>query len=286
MLLLLLLRLQRHLRQHLLLLRHQVPRVELASLVRVDPVQLRVLRVLQLISLQRHAQRPPLDVPRYLQVCHQLERLLACHLVRVRLQADLPSRHLLAPFPQQVSAFRLHLVSAWLLVLHVQAQAVSAQVLAVVLVVPVFVLVLVAHAPVVLVDSVLVLVAHAPVLVDLVVLARVVPAVLVALVVVLVLVLVLADLVVLVAHAPAVPVVVLAQAVLVAVHVPAVVLAAPAVHATVNVVHLARSHVHVAGANSTNCSRSSRSTRTAMLRYPKARSSSSVAGQLRSSLRS
>ena len=142
-----------------------------------------------------------------------------------------------------------------------------------------FVLVLVAHAPAVPVDSVLVLA-------DLVVLARVVPAVLAALVVVLVLVVVLADLVVLVAHAPAVPVVLLAQAVLVAVHVPAVVLAAPAVHATVNVVHLARSHVHVAGANSTNCSRSSRSTRTAMLRYPKARSSSSVAGQLRSSLRS
>jgi len=263
----------------LLLLRHQVPRVELASLVRVDLAQRRVLRVLQLISLQRHAQRPPLDVPRCLQVCHQLERLLACHLVRVRLQADLLSRHLLAPFLQQVSAFRLHLVSAWLLVHHVPAQAVSAQVLAVVLVVLVvlvFVLVLVAHAPVVLVDSVLVLV-------DLAVLARVAP---VVLVVVLVLVLVLADLVVLVVHAPAVPVVLLAQAVQVAVHAPAAVLAAPAVHATVSVAHLARSHVHVAGANSTNCSRSSRSTRTAMLLYPKARSSSSVVGQLRSSLQS
>jgi hypothetical protein len=199
--------------------------------------------------------------------------------VRVRLQADLLSRHLLAPFLQQVSAFHLHLVSAWLLVLHVPAQAVSAQVLAVVLVVPGFVLVLVAHAPVVLVDSVLVLV-------DLVVLARVVPAVLAALVVVLVLVLVLADLVVLAAHAPAVPVALLAQAVPVAVHAPAAVLAAPAVHATVSVAHLARSHVHVAGANSTNCSRSSRSTRTAMLLYPKARSSSSVVGQLRSSLQS
>lgn len=259
-----------------LLLRHQVPRVELASLVRVDLAQRRVLRVLQLISLQRHAQRPPLDVPRCLQVCHQLERLLACHLVRVRLQADLLSRHLLAPFLQQVSAFRLHLVSAWLLVHHVPAQAVSAQVLAVVLVVLVFVLVLVAHAPVVLVDSVLVLV-------DLAVLARVAP---VVLVVVLVLVLVLAGLVVLVVHAPAVPVVLLAQAVQVAVHAPAAVLAAPAVHATVSVAHLARSHVHVAGANSTNCSRSSRSTRTAMLLYPKARSSSSVVGQLRSSLQS
>jgi hypothetical protein len=196
--------------------------------------------------------------------------------VRVRLQADLLSRHHLAPFPQQVSAFRLHLVSAWLPEHHVLAQAVSVQVLAVVLVVPVFVLVLVAHAPVVLVDSV-------PVLVDLAVLARVAP---VVLVVVLVLVLVLADLVVLVVHAPAVPVVLLAQAVLVAVHAPAAVLAAPVVHATVNVAHLARSHVHVAGANSTNCSRSSRSTRTAMLLYPKARSSSSVVGQLRSSLRS
>jgi hypothetical protein len=196
--------------------------------------------------------------------------------VRVRLQADLLSRHLLAPFLQQVSAFRLHLASAWLPEHHVLAQAVSVQVLAVVLVVPVFVLVLVAHAPVVLVDSV-------PVLVDLAVLARVAP---VVLVVVLVLVLVLADLVVLVAHAPAVPVVLLAQAVLVAVHAPAAVLAAPVVHATVNVAHLARSHVHVAGANSTNCSRSSRSTRTAMLLYPKARSSSSVVGQLRSSLQS
>ena len=251
-----------------------MPRVELASLARVVRLQPRVLHGHQLISLQRHAQRPPLDVPRCLQACRQPECLPACHLVRVRLQADLLSRHLRVLCLRQVSAFRHHLVSAWLLVLHVQAQVVSAQVLAVVLVAQVFVLVLVAHVPVVLAVSVLVLVAH------------VVPAALVALVArVLVLVLVLAALVVLV-HVPAVPVAHLVQVVLAAVRVPAVVLAAPAVHATVNVVHLARSHVHVAGANSTNCSRSSRSTRTAMLLYPKARSSSNVVGQLRSSLRS
>jgi hypothetical protein len=199
--------------------------------------------------------------------------------VRVRLQADLLSRHLQARFLLQVSASRLHLVSAWLLVHHVLVQAVSVLVLVDALVVPVFVLALAAHAPVVLVDSVLVLA-------DLAVLARVVPVVLAALVVVLVLALVLAVLVVLVAHGPAVPAALLAQAVLVAVHVPAVVLVALAVHATVNVAHHARSHVRVAGANSTNCSRSSRSTPTAMLQFQKARSSSSVVGQLRSSLRS
>jgi hypothetical protein len=132
----------------------------------------------------------------------------------------------------------------------------------------------VVHAPAVLVDSVLVLVAH------------VVPealAVLAARVLVLVLVLVAQVvlalvLVVLVAHR--------VQAALVAVLVPVAVLAAPAVHAMVNVVHLARSHVRVAGVNSMNCSRSSRSTQTAMLQFQKARSSSSVVGQLRSSLRS
>jgi hypothetical protein len=76
------------------------------------------------------------------------------------------------------------------------------------------------------------------------------------------------------------------QAVLVAVRVPVAVLVVLAVHAMVNVVHLARSHVRVAGVSLMNCSRSSRSTQIAMLQFQKARSSSSVVGQLRSLLRS
>lgn len=242
--------------------------VGLVSSVLVVQAQRRVHLVLRSISLQRHAQRPPLDVLRCHLECRQL-CLQACHLAHVHLLV-VPFHLLQAQCLPLVSASRRLPVSAWLLVHRVLVLAVSVLVLVAVPVAQVFVLVLVAHAPVVLVDSVLVLVA-------------LVPAALVVLAHVLVLVLVLAVpvalvLVVLVAH--------LVQAVLVAVHVPAVVLAAPAVHATDSVVHLARSHVHVVGASSTNCSRSSRSTRTAMLPYPKARSSSSVVGQHRSSLRS
>jgi hypothetical protein len=202
--------------------------------------------------------------------------------VRVPLLVAHQSHHLLVLCLPQVSAFRHLLVSAWHLVHHVLVQAVSVLVLVDDLVAPEFVLVLVAHAPVVLADSVLVLVAPA-VLVRVALVALVVLA---ALVDVLVLVLVLAALVVLVAHVLVVLVAHRVQAVLVAVLVPAVVLAAPAVHAMVNVVHLARSHVRVAGVSSMNCSRSSRSTQTAMLPFLKARSSSSVVGLLRSSLRS
>ena len=206
--------------------------------------------------------------------CHRRVRLLACHQERVLLLADLPFHLLLDLCLQQVSASRRLLGSAWRQVLHVLVLVVSVLVLVAVLVALAFVLVLVARAPEALVDSALVLVVH-------------VPAALVALVVpahVLVLVLVL---VVLVARAPAVPEqVLLVQAFLVAVHVPAVVLVAPVVLATDNVVHLARSHVHVVGASSTNCSRSSRSTQTAMLPFQKARSLSSAVGQHRSSLRS
>lgn len=239
--------------------------VGLVSLVRVVQHRHRVLLVRRSISLQRRAQRPPLDVHRCLQACHQPE----CLLVRVLLLVA-QFRHLQVPCPQRGSAFRHLQVSAWLQVLHVLVLAVSVLVLVAVLAVLVFVLVLVAHAPVVLVDSVPVLVAH--VLVALVVPAHV-----------LVLVHVPEALA---AHAPVVLAAHLAQAALVAVLVPAAVLAALAVHVTDSVVHLARSHVHVVGASSMNCSRSSRSTQTAMLPFQKARSLSSVVGQHRSSLRS
>jgi hypothetical protein len=68
--------------------------------------------------------------------------------------------------------------------------------------------------------------------------------------------------------------VVLAQAVLVAVLVPAAVLVAHAT--TVSVVHLARSHVRVAGQSSMNFSRSSPVTQIAMHQCLKAPSSSSA----------
>jgi hypothetical protein len=198
--------------------------------------------------------------------------------VRVPLLVAHQSHHLLVLCLPQANAFRHLLVSAWRLVHLVLVQAVSVLVLVDALVAPEFVLVLVAHAPVVLADSVPVLV----VLVDPEALA-----VLAAHDLVLVLVLAaLAALVVLVAHVLAVLVAHLVQAALVAALVQVVVLAAPAVHAMVNVVHLARSHVHVAGVSSMNCSRSSRSIQTAMLQFQKARSSSSVVGLLRSSLRS
>ena len=200
--------------------------------------------------------------------------------MRVPLLVAHQSHHLLVLCLPQVSAFHRHLVSAWHLVHHVLVQADSVLVLVDALVVPEFVLVLVALVvPVVLADSVLVLAAQAV----LAQVALVVPEVLGD---VLVLVLVLAALVVLVAHVLVVLVAHPVQAVLVAVLVPVVVLVAPVVHAMVNVVHLARSHVRVAGVSSMNCSRSSRSTQTAMLPFQKARSSSSAVGQLRSSLRS
>jgi hypothetical protein len=70
-------------------------------------------------------------------------------------------------------------------------------------------------------------------------------------------------------------------AVLVLVAVLAVVLVG---RAMVSVVHLAKSRVHVVGVSSMNCSRSSRVTPTAMHQFPKAPSSSSVAGQRKSLL--
>jgi hypothetical protein len=123
----------------------------------------------------------------------------------------------------------------------------------------------------VVVQVLVVLVAHAQVA-----LVVLVPVAQVALVVhVLVLLLAPADLVVLVAHVPAVPeLVLLAQVVLVAVLVPVAVLVARVT--TVSVVHLARSHVRVAGQSSTNCSRSSPATQIAMHQCLKAPSSSSA----------
>jgi hypothetical protein len=67
---------------------------------------------------------------------------------------------------------------------------------------------------------------------------------------------------------------VLAQAALVAV---LVLVAVPAAHVMVSVAHLVRSHVHVVGASSMNCSRSSRTTPTAMLQFQKAPSLLNVA---------
>ena len=154
---------------------------------------------------------------------------------------------------------------------------------------------LAAHAPVVLVVSVQAL-AVAQALVALAVLVAqvvLVPVAQVALAAleaqaVLVLVaqvaLVLVLLLVPVLLAPAVLVHVLVAQVLA---VPAVVLVLVAVlvaHATVNVAHLARSRVLVAGVSSMNCSRSSRATRTATHLFLKAQSSSSAVGQHKSSL--
>jgi len=75
---------------------------------------------------------------------------------------------------------------------------------------------------------------------------------------------------------------VLAQAALVAVLVLVAVLAA---HVMVNVAHLARSRVLVVGASSMNCSRSSRTTQTAMLQFLKAPSLLNVVSLHKSSLR-
>ena len=158
-----------------------------------------------------------------------------------------------------------------------QFRLLQAVVLLLVNLVLVSVLVLVAHAPalVVLVSVlvlavVLALVDHVQVLVALALVAQVALAVLV-----LALLRDLAALVVLVAHVPAALVLaVLAQVVLVAVLVPAAVLAAHVT--TVSVVHLARSHVLVAGQSSTNCSRSSLAIQIAMHQCLKAPSSSSA----------
>ena len=185
-------------------------------------------------------------------------------MVLVPLALD-PFRLLQARCPQLVGQFRLLQAVALLLVNLVLVS----------------VLVLVAHAPaLVALDSVLVL-AVVQALVDLVAHALVAQAVLVlvaqvVLVVhVLDLLLALVAQVVLVAHVPAALVlVVLAQAALVAVLVP---VAVPAAHVTtVSVVHLARSHAHVAGQSSTNCSLSSPATQIAMHQCLKAPSSSSA----------
>ena len=157
---------------------------------------------------------------------------------------------------------RLLVVVLRLVVLVLVAQAVSALALDRVLAL-VHVLVLVVHVRVVLVD-------HVPVLVVLVLVAPV------ALVHVLVLPLVLVALVALdlVVLAQEALVAVLVQVALVAVLVLAAVLAA---HVMVSVAHLVRSRVHVVGANSMNCSRSSRTTPTAMLQFQKAPSLLNVA---------
>lgn len=162
-----------------------------------------------------------------------------------------------------VAPFRHHQVAEYLLVALAPVAPASVLVLALVLVVPASVLVLVAHAPVVLAHVLAV-----PVL-D--------PAALVH-----VLVLVLALVVQVLAHAQVAR---LVPALTQAVHVLAAALVAvPAVHVMVSVVHLARSRVHVEGASSMNCSRSSLATPTAMHQCPRAPSSLSVVGQHRSSL--
>lgn len=198
------------------------------------------------------------------QACHQLE----CHLVVQVQEQVLVLFHLL---PDQC----LHLADQYLRLL--------------VVVLLLAVLVLVGQVDSVLVlEHVLVLVlvpvlaARVPVALVVLVLAVLVVLVLVALVAqvhVLVLLLVPVALAVLVALDLAVLApVVLAQAALVLV----VVLAA---HVMVNVAHLARSRVLVVGASSMNCSRSSRTTQTAMLQFLKAPSLLNVVSLHKSSLR-
>ena len=193
--------------------------------------------------------------------CHQPAcLLLECHRV-AQVQVLVRFHH----HPDQclplVDQFlRLLVVVLRLVVRVLVAQAVSVLVLDRVLVL-VHVLALV---------HVLVLVGHVLVLVVLVLVAPV------ALVRVLVLPLVLVaqvalDLVVLAQEAL---VAVLAQAVLAVVLVLVAVLAA---HVMVSVAHLVRSHVHVVGASSMNCSRNSRTTPTAMLQFQKAPSLLNVA---------
>jgi hypothetical protein len=76
----------------------------------------------------------------------------------------------------------------------------------------------------------------------------------------------------------------LAQAALVVVLAPAVVLVVLVALEMVSVARLARSHVHVVGASSMNCSRSSLSTRIAMRQFLREQSLLSVVGQHRSLL--
>lgn len=202
------------------------------------------------------------------QVCHQLE----CHLVVQVQEQVLVLFHLL---PDQClhlvdQYLRLLVVVLLLAVLVLVGQVDSVLVLEHVLVL-VLVLVLAARVPVALVVLVLA------------VLVVLVPVALVAQVHVLVLLLVLVALAVLVVLdlvvlAP----VVLAQAALVAALVLVAVLAA---HVMVNVAHLARSRVLVVGASSMNCSRSSRTTQTAMLQFLKAPSLLNVVSLHKSSLR-
>lgn len=184
------------------------------------------------------------------------------------------SRHLLDPCLRLVAPFRHLLVDAArlaALVVELVARVVSVLALAVVLA-------LVVLVPVVLVD--LADSAQALVALVLAVPAAHVPAALAVLVLVehLVLVAVLAPVAVLVDLVLAVLVVVLAPvAVLEVVRVD---------RATVSVARLVKSHVHVVGASSMNCSRSSRVTPIAMHQYPKAPLSSNVVGLLKSLLQS
>jgi hypothetical protein len=202
------------------------------------------------------------------QVCHQLE----CHLV-VQVPVQVQVLVLFHLLPDQclllVDQYLRLLVAVLLLAVLVLVGLVDSvlaleHVLALVLV-----LVLAALVPVAQVALVL------AVLVALVPVAQVHVLVLLLVLVVALAVLVVLDLVVL---APAV----LAQAALVAVLVLVAVLAA---HAMVNVAHLERSRVHVVGACLMNCSRSSRTTQTAMLQFLKAPSLLNVVSLHKSSLR-
>jgi hypothetical protein len=202
------------------------------------------------------------------QVCHQLE----CHLV-VQVQVQvlvlfhlLPDQCLLLVDRYLRLLVAVLLLAVLVLVGLVDSVLVLEHVLALVLV-----LVLAALVPV------------AQVALVLAVLVALVPVAQVAQVLVLVLLLVPVALAVLVALDLAVLApVVLAQAVLVAALVLVAVLAA---HVMVNVAHLARSRVLVVGASSMNCSRSSRTTQTAMLQFLKAPSLLNVVSLHKSSLR-
>jgi hypothetical protein len=202
------------------------------------------------------------------QVCHQLE----CHLV-VQVQVQvlvlfhlLPDQCLLLVDRYLRLLVAVLLLAVLVLVGLVDSVLVLEHVLALVLV-----LVLAALVPV------------AQVALVLAVLVALVPVAQVAQVLVLVLLLVPVALAVLVALDLAVLApVVLAQAALVAALVLVVVLAA---HVMVNVAHLARSRVLVVGASSMNCSRSSRTTQTAMLQFLKAPSLLNVVSLHKSSLR-
>jgi len=211
------------------------------------------------------------------QGCHQLE----CHLVvQVQVPVQVQVLVLFHLLPDQclllVDRYLRLLVAVLLLAVLVLVGLVDSVLVLEHVLVLVLVLVLAARVPVAQVALVL------AVLVALVPVAQVAQ---VAQVLVLVLLLVLAVLVALVLVVLAQVVlaqVVLAQAALVAVLVLVAVLAA---HAMVNVAHLARSRVHVVGASLMNCSRSSRTTQTAMLQFLKAPSLLNVVSLHKSSLR-